>query len=180
MTTDTIPDASSTMEEVLKSYPGARRALFRRYHIGGCRSCAFSPSETLKALCERNGNLPVEEVLAHIQESHLQDEALWVKPTEVTAMDPRPLLLDVRTREEFEAVHIPGSTLMNQDIMREAMERWDRDKAFIIVDHLGAQALDAAAYFLGHGFQSVRCLLGGIDGWSQEVDGSLPRYTFES
>ena len=37
-------------------------------------------------------------------------------------------------------------------------------------------ALDAAAYFLGHGFENVRCLRGGIDEWSQEVDTKLPRY----
>ncbi|HIG82060.1 MAG TPA: rhodanese-like domain-containing protein, partial [Verrucomicrobiales bacterium] len=27
------------MEEVLTVFPGARRALFRKYHIGGCSSC---------------------------------------------------------------------------------------------------------------------------------------------
>src|SRR5437016_3992269 len=45
----------STMGEVLEAYPGAQRALFRKYHIGGCSSCAFSPAETLEQVCGRNG-----------------------------------------------------------------------------------------------------------------------------
>jgi len=35
------------MSKVLEAFPGAQRALFRRYHIGGCSSCAFRPDETL-------------------------------------------------------------------------------------------------------------------------------------
>ena len=55
--------ADSTMREVLEACPGAQRALFRRYHIGGCSSCAFQPEETLAQVCARNGNLKVVEVL---------------------------------------------------------------------------------------------------------------------
>jgi hypothetical protein len=29
----------SPMSAVLENFPGAQRALFRRYHIGGCSSC---------------------------------------------------------------------------------------------------------------------------------------------
>jgi rhodanese-related sulfurtransferase len=40
--------------------------------------------------------------------------------------------------------------------------------------------MDAAAYFLGHGFPNVKSLRGGIDAWSVEVDPSLPRYHLET
>jgi rhodanese-related sulfurtransferase len=46
----------------------------------------------------------------------------------------------------------------------------------VVVDHQGRNGLDAAAYFLGHGLQNVRCLRGGIDAWAQEVDTEMPRY----
>jgi hypothetical protein len=58
------------MSAVLEKFPGAQRALFRRYHIGGCSNCGFQPTETLAQVCARNGNLDVAEVLAHIQSSH--------------------------------------------------------------------------------------------------------------
>ena len=46
--TDTI-SPQSLMSEVLQSLAGAQRALFRKYHIGGCGSfdCAFRPDESL-------------------------------------------------------------------------------------------------------------------------------------
>jgi rhodanese-related sulfurtransferase len=88
-------------------------------------------------------------------------------------------LLDIRTREEFEAVHIPGSQLMGQDFLQEVMGTWAKDTAIIIVDHTGSRSLDAAAYFAGHSFTNIRALRGGIDAWSCEVDASLPRYTTE-
>jgi rhodanese-related sulfurtransferase len=47
------------------------------------------------------------------------------------------------------------------------------------VDHQGKQALDAAAYFLGHGLQNVRCLRGGLDAWSREVDPAVRRYRLD-
>ena len=36
--------------------------------------------------------------------------------------------------------------------------------------------LIVAAYFLGHGFQSVYSLRGGLDAWREQVDPSLPDY----
>jgi rhodanese-related sulfurtransferase len=49
----------------------------------------------------------------------------------------------------------------------------------VLYDHRGRQSLDAAAYFLGQGFQKVRCLRGGIDAWSREADAKIPRYRLE-
>jgi rhodanese-related sulfurtransferase len=167
------------MREILNEYPGAQRALFRRYHIGGCSSCAFQPDETLEQVCQRNGGLEVEEVLAHIQTSHVEDEKILVAPKELAEslkQEPAIRLLDVRSREEFEAVHIEGSTLLSQPVMREILAEGTNRRPLVIVDHQGRQSLDAAAYFIGHGLQSVRCLRGGIDAWALEVDHTMPRY----
>jgi rhodanese-related sulfurtransferase len=48
----------------------------------------------------------------------------------------------------------------------------------VIYDHLGIKSMDAAAYFLGHGFTNVRALQGGIDAWS-EVDPRIRKYRLE-
>ena len=114
----------SPMSAVLENFPGAQRALFRRYHIGGCSSCGFSPDETLAQVCARNGKLDVAEVLAHIQSSHEQDAKVLISPKELAELllkDKSVKLVDVRSREEFEAVHIEGSVLLSQDVMREIM-----------------------------------------------------------
>ena len=167
------------MSAVLENFPGAQRALFRRYHIGGCSSCGFSPDETLAQVCARNGNLDVAEVLAHIQSSHEQDAKVLISPAELAGLlqrDPSVKLVDVRSREEFEAVNIAGSVLLSQDVMRELMASGSNTNPIVVIDHAGKNGLDAAAYFMGHGLQNVRCLRGGIDTWAQEQDTKMRRY----
>jgi rhodanese-related sulfurtransferase len=167
------------MGAVLENFPGAQRALFRRYHIGGCSSCGFSPDETLAQVCARNGNLDVAEVLAHIQSSHEQDAKVLILPKELAELiqkDKTVKLVDVRSREEFEAVNIAGSVLLSQDVMRELMASGSNTNPIVVIDHAGKNGLDAAAYFMGHGLQNVRCLRGGIDAWAQEVDAKMRRY----
>lgn len=170
---------NSTMREVLETYPGAQRALFRRYHIGGCSSCAFRPEETLQQVCSRNGELNVDQVLEHIQTSHEQDAKVFVEPKELAEWlqrEPSLRLVDVRSREEYEAVHIDGSILLSQPVMREILGEGTNTRPLVVIDHQGKQSLDAAAYFMGHGLQNVRCLRGGIDAWAREVEPSMRRY----
>ena len=56
-------DPNITMRELLEQFPGAQRAMFRKYHIGGCSSCGFSPEETLAGVCARNENVDVNEAI---------------------------------------------------------------------------------------------------------------------
>ena len=169
------------MAEVLEVYPGAQRALFRKYHIGGCSSCGFQPEETLEQVCRRNGNLDVAEVLAHVEQSHEADQQVLVSAAELKRWRDENVimrLLDIRTREEFEAARIEGAVLFTQEIMNEMLGRWPRNELLVIYDHTGKKSMDAAAYFLGHGFTQVRALRGGIDAWS-EVDPAVRRYRLE-
>ena len=162
-------------------YPGARRALFRKYHIGGCSSCGFQMDETLGGVCERNNDLDVTEVLTEIQASHDADEKIYIDSKALKAeleVSPGLKLLDVRTKEEFDAARIEGAIHMTREMMQEVMGKWDPEEMVVIIDHQGRQGLDAAAYFLGHGLKNVRCLRGGIDAWSLEVDDSVRRYEF--
>ena len=110
------------MRNLLEQFPGAQRALFRKYHIGGCSSCGFSPDETLAAVCARNDNLKVEEVVDHIVTSNTADRAMQIEPRELgDRLDngEKIHLLDVRTREEHEAVKIDNAQLFTQELMPE-------------------------------------------------------------
>ena len=170
------------MGDLIVAYPGARRALFAKYHIGGCQSCAFSPDETVAELCQRNEDLPVTEVLDHVRESHENDVRIMISPEDLEkrlSEDPKPHLVDLRTREEFEAVQLPGAQLYTQELIQEAFANWDREATVVIYDHTGTRSMDGAAYFIGHGFDDVLALEGGIDAYSQRIDRSLPRYRVE-
>src|SRR5439155_7542015 len=114
-----------------------------------------------------------------IKTSHEQDAKVLMSPTELAELlknDKSVRLVDVRSREEFEAVHIEGSTLLAQPTMQEILAEGTNTRPIVIIDHQGKQALDAAAYFVGHGLQNVRCLRGGIDAWALEIEPKMRRY----
>jgi rhodanese-related sulfurtransferase len=162
---------------ILETLPGARRAIFARYHLGGCQSCAFSNDETLAELCGRS-EIPVDEVLAHLLASHAHDSAMYLEPCVLRERFAEFRLVDLRTREEHEAVVIAGSEFFTQELQQQLFAG-DPMVKILLYDHSGRNALDQVAWFRGHGLHETFALRGGIDAWSQEVDSSIPRYRLE-
>ena len=175
--------AETTMKQLQELMPGARRALFAKYHIGGCQSCGFDDSETIGEVCKRNEDLPVDDVLKHLSSSAEHDQKIQINPSdlkkELDQENADIKLLDIRSREEFEAVKIPGSEIMTADLQQEALGKWDKETRTIIIDHRGDRSLDVAAFFIGHGLNRTVALAGGIDAYSKEVDPNIPRYRIE-
>lgn len=167
----------STMSEVLEVCPSAQRALFGRYHIGGCNSCGYQPGDTLEEVARRHNILDVDEAVAFVEHAGKIDGSLGVSPGEVAAAldsDDPPRLLDVRSRAEWELARIEGATLMTEAVAQVAMR--PKHTPIVFYCHLGQRSLDAASYFAGHGFTEVRSMTGGLDAWSGGVDPSVPRY----
>ena len=174
----TVITRHSTMGEVLEAYPSAQRALFRRYHIGGCNSCGYELGDRLEDVARSHHNLDLEEVIAFLDDAEQIDRRAQVSPSEVAASlasDGPPRLLDVRTPPEWELARIEGATLMTE-AMAEIVMRWPRDTPIVFYCHVGQRSHDAASYFAGHGFTEVRSMTGGIDAWSVGVDPSVARY----
>jgi rhodanese-related sulfurtransferase len=170
------------MRDVLSAYPGAQRALFRKYHIGGCASCGFSQEETLAEVCARNGNIDPDEAIRWVEECDAQDRANEISPAELSALREAGRavrLLDIRTREEWDETKIADATFFTQDVMQDVLMKWPKDELVVVYDHTGKRSLDAAAYFLGQGFTNVKSLRGGIDAWALEIDKAMPRYELD-
>lgn len=170
---------TSNMGELMEGLPGAKRALFARYHLGGCQSCGFSPDETLAGLCARN-QIDADEALAHLLASEHHDRGMRVAP-KVAAETMRGegwRWIDLRTREEFEAVPLPGAELFTQEL-QQAVFAAGPDQRIVMFDHMGRGVLDQVAWFRGHGLVETYGLEGGIDAWSREVDARVRRYRVE-
>ena len=80
-TTQTSIRPEMTMETILSAAPAARRALFQRYHIGGCSSCAFQPTDTLAQVCKDHNILDVGEVVRTIEIAQEMDTNLRSNPS---------------------------------------------------------------------------------------------------
>ena len=183
MQSDPKINAETTMKQLQELMPGARRALFAKYHIGGCQSCGFDDDETIEEVCERNENLPLNEVIDHLLLSSEHDQKIQISPRdlkdELDKADEEIKLLDIRSREEVEAVKIEGSQIMTNELQQEALGKWNKETRTVIIDHTGDRSLDVAAFFIGHGLNRTVALAGGIDNYSKEVDSSIPRYRIE-
>lgn len=83
MTTTAEITKRSTMQEVLEAYPSAQRALFRRYHIGGCNSCGYQPEAILEEVAHGHNITDLDKVIAFIQKADEIDRRIQVSPREV-------------------------------------------------------------------------------------------------
>lgn len=179
--TKPVIHGGSTMQEVLDAFPSARRALFTKYHIGGCSSCGYRPDESLASVAQNHGITDVAEVVAHIERSAEEERKLRLGAVETATLlrsGSQVRLLDLRSQPEFELARIEGAEPFTRQI-HEQMAHWPRETTIVFVCHDGRRSMDAAAFFAGHGLTNVRYLDGGIDAWSQEVDASVPRYAID-
>ncbi len=168
----------STMQEVLDNYPSAQRALFQKYHIGGCHSCGYEPTDILSVVAGKHNITDMDEMLNFIVEAEEIDKRVQISPADLDqAMksDKKPRVIDVRTPVEWETAHINGAELVDENISHEIMSS-PKDSAWVFYCHTGKRSMDAASYFAGHGFTNVKSLTGGIDAWSATVDSTVPRY----
>ena len=173
--------ADLTMDTLLDRYPGARRALFSAFHIGGCQSCAYDPRDTLAKVCETH-EIKIEAALECLVESQKHDQEMLISPDELKELlqgEETFTLLDARTREEFEAITLPGARLMTQEVQSALFADKDQDQKIILIDHQGRSVLDHCAWFRGHGLKNAYGVDGGIDRYSKEIDPSIPRYRLE-
>jgi len=165
------------MEQVLKVFPSPQRALFQKFHIGGCSSCGYMPHDLLDKVARDHG-LDTEEIVTFIKASAHMEQDLEISPAETAELLKQGAikLLDVRTPQEYEIVHIEGSMLVDQSLAEEIVNTWPPDTQIVTMCHHGIRSLDAAAYLRGHGLNNTRSMRGGIDAWAGTVDPSLPRY----
>lgn len=154
------------MEEILAHYPSAKRALFQKFHIGGCSSCGYQMSETLEeVLINHNRANMVSEAIEQIYESARVDEMMQISAEQLRAELADWKLIDVRDEFEAETQPMPGSEFLSQELAYEMMQKWPRDTKIVFFCSHGHRSLEAASYFKGHGLPNVKSLKGGMESW---------------
>ena len=132
MTATTI-NAASTMQQVLAAYPGAQRALFQRFHIGGCNSCGYEPGDLLGEIARSHKIKDLDELIEFIEQADQADQRMQMSPVDVAAAlqsNLPPRLVDVRTRKEWDLARIQGATL-NTEALAQEMMRLPKDTLIV-------------------------------------------------
>ena len=85
-------------------------------------------------------------------------------------------LIDVREPVEYEIARIAGAELLPLSRFNEWAHRLNTEERIVVMCHHGIRSAQVCAMLAQGGFDKLYNLAGGIDRWSQEVDGSVPRY----
>ena len=102
-----------------------------------------------------------------------------ISPKELkTSLDKgdKLVLVDVREEWEYSLAKLDGSILIPLGTLPQSLTQLNRDSEIIAICHHGMRSADATNFLLQQGFTNVRNLVGGIDAWSTQVDGTVPRY----
>ncbi|MCP5058639.1 MAG: rhodanese-like domain-containing protein [bacterium] len=94
----------------------------------------------------------------------------------VLAADRAPLLLDVRTPEEFSGGHIPGALLIPIDELPNRLDELAAFKERGVVAYCahGRRATRALELLESAGFQNLRLLAGSMSRWRDETRAENP------
>ncbi|MDA1264640.1 MAG: rhodanese-like domain-containing protein [Planctomycetota bacterium] len=167
-----------SMEEVLQRAPAAQRALFQRYHIGGCSHCAFQPEDTLGQVAKDHNILDINEMIATIIQAEDLDGKIQVEPKAVREWLDRGVdftFLDCRAPEEWEKAFVQEAERLDYTDSGKYMGL-PKDRTIVFLCKDGDRSLSVASYFIGHEFTHVLAVRGGLDAWRKEIDSSLPVY----
>jgi len=165
--------AATTMEEILRAYPSAKVGLFQRYHVGGCESCSYQPTETLEEV-RRHFNIQdsLDELVSVIRGSADVLASLHISPRDLAAAlraSERLTLLDVRKGEEHDARSLSNSRLVTVELTFEILDTWPKDSLLVFYSNDGRRSLDKASYFRAYGFPRARSLTSGLAAWDAEL-----------
>jgi rhodanese-related sulfurtransferase len=166
-----------TMAEIQEHYPSARRALFQRYHVGGCSSCAFEQTDTLEKVCRDHNLLDLPGVIQHLLNSHEVDQRMQVEPEQVKRWleaGEAMVFLDLRHPSQVGTARVAGAESLDFANQAKYMQLPKDTRIVFLCEH-GMSSLDAAAYFAGHGYTQVYSVRGGVESWRERVEPSLPR-----
>ncbi|HTT63736.1 MAG TPA: rhodanese-like domain-containing protein [Bryobacteraceae bacterium] len=106
--------------------------------------------------------------------------AIEIDPREVKRRldaGDRIRLVDVREPFEHRQAHIAEATLIPMGNVPQALESLRAEAGQLVVFcHHGMRSLQVAEWLRRQGLEDCLSMAGGIDRWSLEIDGSVPRY----
>ena len=142
-----------------------------------CPICGTKPTITALIDYEQFCGMKVEET---------QTKEVAVAKDEITPLELKVMmdekrdfaLIDVREPNEFDIARIPGSTLVPLSQLPNRFHELDKLKSKEIVVHCksGVRSRKAINFLKQQGFNNLVNVAGGILGWSDQVDSSVPKY----
>jgi rhodanese-related sulfurtransferase len=106
---------------------------------------------------------------------------LEIEPRKAEELRRKPgtVLIDVREPEEYALARIEASRLIPMQAVPAQLQQIEAladEGAVLLLCHHGVRSLQVAAWLRQQGIENCYSITGGIDRWSAEIDGNVPRY----
>jgi len=86
------------------------------------------------------------------------------------------MILDVREEPETEISKIEGSTLIPKGAIADNLDKIPKDKPVVVHCKTGVRSAKVVNLLKQQGYDNVKNLIGGINGYAKNIDPSLPLY----
>lgn len=109
---------------------------------------------------------------ANVARNKLDGAFVGIKPCHVQHMlqgREQFTLLDVRTPDEYERVHLPRSVLIPLSTLRERLSEVPQDRPVITVCDIALRGYEALLILRAEGFEDVRVMEGGLAMWPYDL-----------
>jgi len=137
-----------------------------------CPVCGPNPTVTKLIDYEQFCGIRGEE---HVEDTKVPE----ITPVELKQMmdDKKPfVLIDVREPHEYDICRIPGSRLIPLGEVPRRMHELNSADELVVHCRSGARSAKAVDFLMKSGFRKIHNLKGGILGWSDQVDPTVPKY----
>ena len=124
--------------------------------------------DTLTQVAKDHNILDIKDMVETIIRAETMDRDRQVNPDEVRALTAASedfTFVDVRTPDERTEALAEGAEALDYDASDKYMSL-PKDRRIVFICANGDRSLDVASYFLGHGFENVFAVRGGLEAWT--------------
>lgn len=84
--------------------------------------------------------------------------------------DKDVVILDLRTKQEYDSLHIQNSVLIDYSNtgFPDEIEKLDKNKTYIIYDKSGSKSRNTYELMKELGFKDIHIIVGGFDEWKKQ------------
>ena len=100
----------------------------------------------------------------------------------LTSLEDKPIIIDVREDMELRIANFPFTEIfipisqVSIEFVKSKLHKFSKKK-FVVLCHRGIRSYNFGQWLLDNGIiHEVWNLSEGIDGWSRDIDPSIPRY----
>ena len=124
----------------------------------------------LLTFCKTDSSSSTDTASADTTEKIVRKDLSVMEANKWLQSDNPPVLLDVRTSEEYSEGHIEGATLIdyNSSSFDSKLSELDKDESYLLYCRSGNRSGKAVHKMIGLGFADVTNMVGGYNAWSSK------------